>query len=128
METFRAYLSTRTWLVVAIVSAALCLRVLTPQGYMPVFDEKQVEVLVCHGAGDGPDSVTLDIPADKRSGDAERCAFADLAMPLLGAIDPIQLALALAFVLALWLSFSNAAWFRARRHLRPPLRGPPATA
>lgn len=128
METLRTYLKARTWLVVAIVSAALCLRVLMPQGYMPAFEQEQVEVLICHGTSDAPASLRLDVSADKYSDAAKQCAFADLAVPLLGAIDPVQLAPALAFVLALWLAFSSAVLFRAASHLRPPLRGPPATA
>lgn len=129
MNYLRTQLRARPWLVAAALVAALCLRVLAPQGYMPIVERQGVEVLVCHGAGEAPDSVRLAVPAEPAGGDAaERCAFADLAMPLLVAVDPIELAMALAFVLALWLIFSSARPLRAPPRLRPPLRGPPATA
>lgn len=128
MEQLRSYLHARSWLVAAVVLSALCLRMLTPQGYMPAVEQKAIEILVCHGAGEAPPSVRLQLPPDKGSAAEERCAFADLAMPMLGTVDPIQLALALSFILALWLTFPQAAPLRAPRHLRPPLRGPPTTA
>jgi hypothetical protein len=129
MESLRTYLTSRSWLIAAVVLAALCLRVLTPQGYMPVIEQERIEVLVCHGAGNAPATVQLDIPAGTTSdGAAERCAFAELAVPLLGSIDPIQLTLAIAFVLALWLANSSTVPLRATPHLRPPSRGPPAAA
>lgn len=129
MGALRNYFGTRVWLVAAIVAAALCLRVLLPQGHMPVFEQKQIEVLVCHGAGTAPATVQVELPRESKPDKAaERCAFADLSVPMLGMADPLQLALALAFVLALWLTFSSPIPLRTPARLRPPLRGPPAAA
>jgi hypothetical protein len=129
MGPLRAFLSARSWLVVAVLVAALALRVLVPAGTMPTFEQKRIEVLVCHGAGGSAVSVALDQPLKpKGESAAERCAFADLSVPLLGAADPFLLALALAFVLALWLMASRPLPARTIAHLRPPLRGPPTPA
>lgn len=131
MTRARTYLLARPWLIVAAGLAALCLRVLTPPGFMPVVEPQRIEVLVCHGAGAAPASVRLEVPANPAypAGEdaAERCAFADLAMPLLGAVDPILLAAALAFVLALGLRALPAPALREHPRLRPPLRGPPVS-
>jgi hypothetical protein len=129
MGPLRAFLSARSWLVVAVLVAALGLRVMLPAGTMPVFEKQRIAVLVCHGAGGSAASVELDLPMKPKSESAaERCAFADLSVPPLGGVDPFLLSLALAFVLALWLTFSRPLPARTIAHLRPPLRGPPIPA
>ena len=55
------------------------------------------------------------------------CAFSGLSAATLGAIDPIQLAGLIAFVLALGFTTSVLPAPSRPAHLRPPLRGPPAS-
>ncbi|MFD2780429.1 hypothetical protein ACFS32_04010 [Novosphingobium pokkalii] len=54
------------------------------------------------------------------------CPFTALSSASLGAVDPVVLALALAFVMALALRAAPCPRLGQTAHLRPPLRGPPA--
>jgi len=106
-----------------IVAAALLLRVLLPAGFMPSFSGGQLTVSVCTGMG--PAQVQIAIPG-KHSGVAgSPCAFADLSLPLLAGADAVQLAAALAYLLAVALVLAVALPARRAAYLRPPLRGPP---
>ena len=53
------------------------------------------------------------------------CAFSGLSAASLGAVDPIQLAALIAFVLGVGLLPAVLPAIIRRRYLRPPLRGPP---
>jgi hypothetical protein len=55
----------------------------------------------------------------------QACSYAILSLALLPGADPIQLAAALAFVLALWLVFSSSLRQLSPARLRPPSRAPP---
>ena len=56
------------------------------------------------------------------------CAFAGVATAALAATDPLLLAIALFFILAAGFRLPVRAPVTASPFLRPPLRGPPATA
>jgi hypothetical protein len=56
------------------------------------------------------------------------CAFSGLTQAAVGGADASLLALAFAFVLVLGLAPTPRLPFQRFAHLRPPLRGPPATA
>jgi hypothetical protein len=56
------------------------------------------------------------------------CAFAGLSMLGLPAVDPLLLALAIAFLIERAIRTVMAVAPIARAYLRPPLRGPPLPA
>ncbi|WP_294288240.1 DUF2946 family protein [uncultured Sphingomonas sp.] len=135
MSAFRRLLAQRQ-LAVLICAAALMLKLLVPTGYMIDDSHGRIVVTICSGTG--PATITMDMPGmdpsmpdhgEKDHGKAEMpCAFSGLAAAALGAIDPVQLAALIAFVMAVGLigialpMRSSATW------LRPPLRGPPTYA
>jgi hypothetical protein len=117
----RTLLFARRWFALAIVVAALAVRLVVPAGMMPGFGPDGATLTICtgHGAvgvpGAKPDAAKADAP----------CAFTGLfaaaldaaALPALPAL-PLPVAMPAAAVLI-------AVAGRSRR-LRPPLRGPPA--
>lgn len=118
-------------LAALIVAAALAVRVLVPAGYMPTLDNGSVVIGICSGYG--PKMIAVTIPGLDHHGDESDqarspCAFADLALPLIGGADAIQLAEALLFILAVALLLAVTLPPRAASWLRPPLRGPPLIA
>lgn len=132
MTSLRRFLIDRPWLALALVVLALSVKFVVPAGFMPTASAGGIAITICSGTG----PMTMVMPSDTtgHAGDEQKakpdapCAFAGLALPSLGGADPIQLALALAFVLAIGLA-SATVWPRlAVAHLRPPLRGPPALA
>jgi hypothetical protein len=114
------------WLLLA---AALAMRAVLPQGYMVTAAPGQIAISVC--TGQGPTTILIGKAhgSDHSHDDqdtAQRCAFADLTVPGLPGVPPIELVLALAFVLALWLAHAAPLQLRRVGRLRPPLRGPPS--
>jgi hypothetical protein len=113
-------------LALAIGLAGLMLRLAVPAGFMPVLDHGQLTLTLCSGYG------AASVPA-LHHGQGEpsadnSCAFADLALPLVGGADPVQLAAALLFIAAAALFFAAVLPPSAGLRLRPPLRGPPLPA
>lgn len=120
-------------LAVLICAAALLLKLLVPTGYMVGSSHGRITVTICSGTG--PAQMTTAMPGMDQSmpdhgkkdhGKAEMpCAFSGLSAAALAAIDPVQLAALIAFVMAVGLIGivlplpSKATW------VRPPLRGPP---
>ncbi|NTS66329.1 hypothetical protein HRV97_14305 [Sphingomonas sp. HHU CXW] len=141
MAPIRTLLAQRRFAVL-ICAAALLLKLLVPTGYMIQSSHGHLTITVCSGSV--PATAATEMPGMDRSmldhgkdhgkndhgkqdhGKAEMpCAFSGLSAAALGAVDPIQLAILIAFVTAGGLFVvaspvqSNATW------LRPPLRGPP---
>lgn len=133
VTTLRSLLARHRWLAIWLVSAALMMKVLVPAGFMPNVSSGAILVQLC--SGQGLQTVMMEIPG--RSGDHDPadhkqadipCAFSGLSSPALAAADPILLALAIAFILAmgfLGLSFAPPA---PSPFLRPPPIGPPTAA
>ncbi len=118
------------WLVVTL---ALAMKLLVPAGFMPVVGAHGVEIVIC--SGNGPMSMTMAIPGkagqpgDDQGGSAKHdapCAFSGLVAPGLGGADTIQLAIAVAAIIALGLLFRPGARPQQWAFVRPHLRGPPA--
>jgi hypothetical protein len=116
-------------LAALILAATLLLRVLVPAGFMPVFEQGRVSLALCSGYGPVVAKPMHHgghhMPAQQTQ---SPCAFADLALPVLGGVDPLILAEALAFVAILALLLAVVATPRTPARLRPPLRAPPALA
>ncbi|WP_375249627.1 hypothetical protein [Sphingomonas sp.] len=114
------------------IALALMLKIAIPVGFMPTVSNGQIVISVCSGME--PATMVMTIPgldhkSDKNGhhGKTEQpCAFAGLSAPSLAAADPILLAVAILFVLALGTRPLTLPATKAGSHLRPPLRGPPA--
>ena len=117
-----------------ICTVTLLLKLLVPTGYMIDGDHGRPAITICSGTapaaamampgmyGDMPDHGKL-----KDHGKAEMpCPFSGLSAAVLGAIDPVQLAALIAFVLAAGPAVAILLAPLRPTHLRPPLRGPPA--
>ena len=134
MQAIRHLLAQRH-LAVLICAAALLLKLLVPTGYMIDSDHGRLTITICSGMA--PVATTMDMPGmhgdmpnhgkSKDHGKAEMpCAFSGLSAATTGAIDPIQLAVLIVFVLAIGLAGVLLPAPSGPSYLRPPLRGPPA--
>lgn len=116
-----------------VLALALAMKLLVPGGFMPTSSDGGIVISICSGTG--PTTMVMTIPGlehgksnEGHQGKADQhCAFAGLSVPSLAAADPVLLTIAIAFAMALALWPTTAPIVRARSHLRPPLRGPPAT-
>jgi hypothetical protein len=123
-------------LAALVCAAALALRLLVPASYMVSGEGGRIAVTLCPGTAPVPAATTTAMgamhhampehDAPKQDHADAPCAFAGLAVPTLGAVDPLVLAVALAIVAALALLRPARGWLRREApYLRPPLRGPP---
>ena len=130
MRSIRALIRRNPAAATILLVAALLLKLLVPAGMMLSAPNQVLTVTICADATAKDMVRSIAIPM-KQSGSEDQnpgkgaCAFSALSMAGLGGADPLLLALALAFVLAL--GFAPHPIPRARRfvRLRPPLRGPP---
>lgn len=122
-----------TTLIGVLLALSLAMKLLMPAGFMPVVEDGRIVVSICSGTE--RTTAVVAIPgmargaaeSGKSDGKAELpCAFAGLSLPSLAAINPIQLAALILFILALGLAFSIQQPPTAAVRLRPPLRAPPA--
>ncbi|WP_066781368.1 DUF2946 family protein [Sphingomonas sp. CCH5-D11] len=149
MDAIRHLLAQRH-LALLILGAALLLKLLVPTGYMIDASGGQLSVIVCPGVVPAPaaahqqmgghhemagahqmamagDGAPMKHDGSGGHGQVEMpCAFAGLSAAALGAVDPIQLAALIAFVLAIGFAAVVLPAVVRPVYLRPPLRGPPA--
>lgn len=115
-------------LATLICCAVLALRLLVPSGYMVEAGGSRITISICNGVASAPMSVSLPLKHDGGTQHGEHampCPYGNLGHAALPAVDPIQLAQLLVFILAVaWLGHVLPAR-PARPHVRPPLRGPP---
>lgn len=129
-----------------ICAAALLLKLLVPGGYMIASDHGRLSIVICSGMATPPATVAMPgmdhamamamahgtMPDADKSTDHGKpdmpCAFAGLSAQVLGAVDVVLLATALAAVAVMALQATPRVAPRATPHLRPPLRGPPLSA
>lgn len=127
-------------LALLLCVATLLLKLLVPTGYMIDDDHGTLTITVCSGVA--PRTVTMEMPGmhgdmpdhgkskdhgGSNQGKAEMpCAFSGLSAAALGAIDPIQLAALIAFIMAMGIIGLAPPPPLTPPYLRPPLRGPPA--
>lgn len=134
MRSLRSALLKHHVLAVTIGLAGMILRLAVPAGFMPVLHHGQLSLAICSSYGDSAARSAFQAPSPMSGmghpGEGEpkaggSCAFSDLALPLIGGVDPIQLVAAARFIIAAPI-FSRAllppgaVW-----RLRPPPRGPP---
>lgn len=133
MGDLRTFLQRHRSLAALLLALALCVKAIVPAGFMPGSDERFITVSVCTDASGGLMTRQIAIPG---KGDAAQdharskgeCAFAGLAMAVIGGADVVLLATALAFILALGFAERPVLAQRDASRLRPPLRGPPLAA
>lgn len=135
MTSLRAAFSAHPLLAAAIALAALLLRLAVPAGFMPVLDHGRVTLTLCPEAAPVPTAMAHrghgghhDAQQTDGGGAQDRCAFADLSLPLTGGVDAVLIAAALAFVMAAALLRPVPPAPRPAPRLRPPLRAPPLPA
>ncbi|MCZ8170776.1 MAG: DUF2946 family protein [Novosphingobium sp.] len=132
MMAIRALLRARYPLALVLVVLALAVRMLVPAGAMPGSGDKVLAMEICADASGMPHSQLLIIPGKpaphENSAAKGQCAFAGLAFPALAGTDPVLLAIALAFILAIGLALVAPALPARFTRFQPPLRGPPAFA
>ena len=132
MTSLRALLLARSRLALALVALALAVRLLVPAGMMPGSGDKVLTVQICADATGLPQNQILIIPGKSAphedNASKGTCAFAGLVAPLFGGADPILLAVALAFILAIGLALAAPALPPRFPRFQPPTRGPPAFA
>lgn len=122
------------YLAVLVCVATLLLKLMVPTGYMIGSEHGRMTIELCSGVAGQPMTMTMpgihrDMPGHGKSqdhGKAEMpCAFSGLSAASLGAVDPIQLAALIAFVLGVGLLPAVLPAIVRCGYLRPPLRGPP---
>ena len=135
MQAIRCFLAQRHF-AVPLCAATLLLKLLVPTGYMIGSEHGRMTIELCSGIAPQPIAVEMpgmhadmhDHGKSKDHGKAEMpCAFSGLSAASLAAIDPIQLAALMAFVMSVGHAGLSLPLPSRRAHLRPPLRGPPAT-
>ncbi|MFN3456898.1 MAG: hypothetical protein ACK4Z8_04905 [Novosphingobium sp.] len=129
MRGLRAFLLHNRCLAVLLVMAALAMKALLPPGYMVGTSSRALTILVCADSTGARSAVQVTIPQGAKettAKDHKPCTFAGHSAAALGGGDPIQLALALAFVLVLgFLAIAVPRLAPSRRFLPPPC-GPPS--
>lgn len=143
MHGFRHLLAQRH-LAVLLCAATLLLKLLVPTGYMLASDHGRLSITICSGMSTEPTAMAMPdmdhamtmahgtMPDTDKSTDHAKpempCAFAGLSAQVLGAVDVVLLAIALAAVAIMALRSVPRVAPRNAPYLRPPLRGPPLFA
>ena len=140
MTALRALFRLHPALAAVLVAAALAMKILVPNGYMPVTGAAGITLQLCPGSAESaqaPAAMAHHMMTAPASGHREHmpaskaempCAFAGLAAPVLAAVDAVLLAVAIAFVAAVAIRGVARSAPRAVPRLRPPLRAPPLPA
>ena len=137
MASLRRLLRDHRRCALLLVALALAIRGLVPAGYMIGGQTTTLTIAVCADASGAQQFRQIVVPHDGKSGapmqgdhakDGGVCAWSSLAMGAVAGADPVLLALALAFILALGFAPATVPTPRAFARLRPPLRGPPLPA
>jgi hypothetical protein len=133
MTPLRHYLHDRRHLAMAIMMIALLMRLLVPVGFMPEVSAGKIGIVLCTGQAPAlPAMSTHHGGGHHEHGQSAKhdmpCPFSAGSSHGLAAVDPIQIAIALAFVMLLSLRPVTAPRASVAPRLRPPLRGPPAFA
>lgn len=134
MAAFRLFLHDHRRFAVLLMALALAMKALMPAGYMVAADGAQVlTITICADAQGGSYTKQIVVPhSGKHAAPAEQakdaCPYSALSMATLGGADATLLALALVFILALGFVAAPRLRLEQTLRLRPPLRGPPATA
>ena len=123
-QRIRALFRSHRGLAILLAIAVLWTKALMPAGYMiGTSTSSEITIQLCEGG-----SRTLLLPGKSdHSGQQAKadCPYAGAAIQGLTGAEPLLLALALAFIIALGFAPVRHVARKARSRLRPPLRGPP---
>jgi hypothetical protein len=136
MYSLRSLIRNHRHSVLALLMLALCIKALIPNGYMvSASDDTILTVTICSESSGDLKQVQMVVPRKDQGSKhsdgtqkAQHCAFAGLSHFAVAGADMFLLALALAFLIVLGLAPTQRQPDRLLSNLRPPLRGPPATA
>lgn len=135
MRGLRAALQDRWRWALLLVVLALTVKAVVPGGFMLSEQDQVLTITIC--ADSSGAHLTRDVVVPHKDDAQERaaqhakgatCPFSALDMAGMPGADPVLLAAALAFILAIGLAPLTAPRPSAPARLRPPLRGPPLTA
>jgi hypothetical protein len=126
VRTLRHFFRDRPAIAALLLAAALLLKIVVPNGYMPTAPVDGVVITLCSGT-----TMTLDL--DRHDADKERsastaahpCAFAPLGDGLLGSAPIALLLAALAFAFVAAILAVPLALRPSAAGIRPPGQGPP---
>ncbi|WP_343610255.1 hypothetical protein [Novosphingobium sp.] len=129
MQLLRAFFLHHRRMAALLIALALAMKALVPAGFMLGHDSRVITVQICADALGQQITQKIVLPSshsgdDKAKSDSP-CHFTALGHAMLGGADPLLLALALVFILALGFAPALAPAPRRIAFLRPPLRGPP---
>ncbi len=135
MQRLRALILTHRQFALALLVLAFCIKAVIPAGLMFSASKDQVlTISICADATGGSKQMQIVLPGGNQgSNDPDstkeegQCAFSGLANPAISGASTVLLALAFAVILVLGLVPDRALPFVRIAHLRPPLRGPPAS-
>ncbi|MBB6124416.1 hypothetical protein [Sphingobium subterraneum] len=135
MTGLRIWTRQQRWLAMMIMALALCVKAIVPTGYMVGSGERTLVVQLCSDGLSKAMTTRIAIPMapmsqhqqDKQRGGDSPCAFGALSMGALGGVDAPLLADALLFIVARGFAPVVALPLERLHHVRPPLRGPPAS-
>lgn len=137
MTALRAFLHAHRTFAVLLLACALAMKVLVPAGYMIGSQTRTISIQICDGVDHGAVRQILvgqtgsDAVGKADHGQADHgksdgvCPYGALGHASLAGTDPVLLATALAFILALAFAPLIPACLSHIPHIRPPLRGPP---
>lgn len=133
MSVMRTFLLRYRLMAFAVIALALAMKAIVPAGYMVGSESKVLTIRICDETQLSAALQARDIavpmkgePAGKHSNAEGMCPYGALSFASLGGADPVQLALALLFILATGFAALVLPAPHRAAHLRPPLRGPPA--
>jgi hypothetical protein len=133
MASFRALILDHRKLALLLLALTLCVKALVPTGFMVERKAMVLTVSICADGLGSPATQQMVIPMksepdshggeqDKRDGN---CAFTSLGFGALASVDPVLLAVAWLFILALGFTGFVQRRFAAPVRLLPPAQGPP---
>jgi len=129
MTALRAFFLHHRRMAALLIALALAMKALVPAGFMLGGDTHVLTVQICADALGQQITQKIVLPSSHSGEEKARsdspCHFTALGHAMLGGADPVLLALALVFILALGFAPVLAPAPRRIAFLRPPLRGPP---
>jgi hypothetical protein len=135
MQALRALLHRHRLLAIALAVCALAIKAAVPAGYMVGQHGTVLTIEICADASGGALTKQIVIPSSGQKSDRseqakaqQTCPFGAMGHGALAGADPVLLALAIAFILALGFAAAPSAPLKRIAFLRPPLRGPPLHA
>ena len=136
MQSLRASIRERRHFSLALLVLAFFIKATIPAGFMVApSPDRVLTVTICSDATGGLKQVRMVIPGKDTGSEhshgatkGEHCAFSSLSQVADSGTDAVLLALAVAFILVLGVAPGRRLPVRHNLYLRPPLRGPPATA